>query len=290
VSQGSTPPDPPRWAREAAKVAEQLNGALGPAGFTIPKYGVGQAIAESLRHYEAVIKLELQKTTKQVRRMLVASAPDNWDLEFAGVDLFDLIAESGICLVWAPRAEVIQAMLDADQASPYVTLTAASGIVLDDLDAVLDRARGTEIFGHDDGCAFAAEAIASARDGHWNAAQSHTASGLGHVLQRVRGFPTLSAARKKFEKRNLDDATMQIIKVTLLEVCSAKALLNYAGDPPKTFNRHATQHGERQSFSQANALAGMLLLVGWLREFRWEEENHPHVPADHRDEDGTIGC
>jgi hypothetical protein len=246
-------------------------------------------MAESLRHYEAVIKPELQKTIDHVRRMLVASAPDNWNLEFAGIDLFDLIAESGICLVWAPRAEVIQAMLDDDQAGPYATLTAASGKVLDDLDVVLDRARGADICGHDDGCAFADEAITAARNGHWNAAQSHTASGLGHVLQQIHGFPSLSAARKAFEKRNLDDATMQIIKVTLLEVCSAKALLSYVGDPPKTFNRHATQHGERQSFSQANALAGMLLLVGWLREFRWVEENHPNVLADDGDEDGTAG-
>jgi hypothetical protein len=33
----------------------------------------------------------------------------------------------------------------------------------------------------------------------------------------------------------------------------------------------------------------MLLLVGWLREFRWVEENDPHVLPDDRDEDGTVG-
>jgi hypothetical protein len=36
--------------------------------------------------------------------------------------------------------------------------------VLDDLDAVLNRARGVDVPGHHDGCAFAAEAIAAARD------------------------------------------------------------------------------------------------------------------------------
>jgi hypothetical protein len=115
--------------------------------------------------------------------------------------------------------------------------------VLDDLDAVLNRARGVDVPGHDDGCAFAAEAIAAARDDHWSAAQSHTASGLGHVLQHVHGFPTLSAARKEFEKRNLDDATMQIIKVTLLEVCSAKALLNFLPGRPQDIQpaRHPTR-------------------------------------------------
>jgi hypothetical protein len=33
----------------------------------------------------------------------------------------------------------------------------------------------------------------------------------------------------------------------------------------------------------------MLVLVGWLREFRWVEGNHAHVLADDRDEDGTVG-
>jgi hypothetical protein len=59
----------------------------------------------------------------------------------------------------------------------------------------------------------------------------------------VHGFPTLSAARKEFEKRNLDDATMQIIKVTLLEVCSAKALLNFLPGRPQDIQpaRHPTR-------------------------------------------------
>jgi hypothetical protein len=91
----------------------------------------------------------------------------------------------GLCLVWAPRAEIVNAILEAGQAGPYATLTASSSIVLDDLDAVLNRARGVDVPGHDGGCAFAAEAIAAARDDHWSAAQSHTASGLGHVLQRT---------------------------------------------------------------------------------------------------------
>jgi hypothetical protein len=53
----------------------------------------------------------------------------------------------------------------------------------------------------------------------------------------------LSAARKEFEKRNLDDATMQIIKVTLLEVCSAKALLNFLPGRPQDIQpaRHPTR-------------------------------------------------
>jgi len=35
--------------------------------------------------------------------------------------------------------------------------------------------------------------------------------------------------------------------------------------------------------------APLLLLVGWLREFKWEEENHAPVQADDPDQDGTTG-
>jgi hypothetical protein len=41
--------------------------------------------------------------------------------------------------------------------------------------------------------------------------------------------------------------------------------------------------GERKFFSKANALAGLLLLVGWLREFRWLNENHRQVFAHRGD-------
>jgi hypothetical protein len=33
----------------------------------------------------------------------------------------------------------------------------------------------------------------------------------------------------------------------------------------------------------------MLLLVGWLRECKWEEESHSPVQADDPDQDGTTG-
>jgi len=62
-----------------------------------------------------------------------------------------------------------------------------------------------------------------------------------------------------------------------LEVAAAKALTNFESFLPDGFNRHASQYGARRFLSQSNALSGLLLLVGWLREFKWVSDNQPEV-------------
>jgi hypothetical protein len=133
------------------------------------------------------------------------------------------------------------------------------------------RAVGTvELAGFKAASAFAEEAIAAAHDGHMTAAQSLAACGLEPAAKLSFGMPTLSQVRKQFERRNVDEVRATLMKITLLQMCTARALAQYDENSlPEGFNRHATNHGERACFSDANALAGMLLLVGWLREFRW---------------------
>ena len=110
------------------------------------------------------------------------------------------------------------------------------------------------------------------------AAQSLAACGLEPAAKLSFGMPTLSQVRKQFERRNVDEVRATLMKITLLQMCTARALAQYDENSlPEGFNRHATNHGERACFSDANALAGMLLLVGWLREFRWFADHHPQM-------------
>jgi hypothetical protein len=91
------------------------------------------------------------------------------------------------------------------------------------------------------------------------------------------GYPLLrglGAACREFSERDIDDATMKVLKVALLEKCTATALTDIPNAQPEVFNRHGTQHGDRRFFSQPSALGGLLLLVGWVREFAWLDENH----------------
>jgi hypothetical protein len=182
-------------------------------------------------------------------------------------------------LIWAPRPEVIREVLAAKESARLSTLAGSTDAVLDDLDAVLAQAQNLDldIAGHPDACAFAAEGIAAARDGHFNAAQSLAACGLGPILHETWGFRLLGEAFKEFRAQSVDDVGMQLMKLTLLQSCTATALIDTEDANPNGFNRHATQHGNREFFSRANALAGVLLLVGWLREFKWLADNHPRL-------------
>jgi hypothetical protein len=185
----------------------------------------------------------------------------------------DLVQESGIPVIWVPRAEVIEGLLAADSGDRYAALVSSSADVVEDLEAALSMARGADVQGHAEAIEFADEAVAAARDGHWWAAQALAASGLGQVIHRVLEYRVFRDAYKQFSERDIEEADMTVLKAALLEVCTAKALTDTGKAQPGVFNRHGTQHGERRFFSQSSALGGLLLLVGWVREFAWLSEN-----------------
>ena len=259
-------------------------GAIVNAAAAIEGRGFAPEFQKALRQVEATARSVEWSEQEWLRRY----SPDNWDdLDASALDVIDLVQESGIPVVWVPRAEIVDALIAFDQDDRYSVLARSSDDVLDDLDVMLDRARGADVRGHADACAFADEAIAAARDGHWNAAQALAASGLGQVLHGMFGYPLfggLGAARKKFSTRDVEEATMRILKVGLLELCTVNALTDINKAQPEPFNRHGTQHGERRFFSKASALTGLLLIVGWIREFTWIAETHPEVLGDDEDD------
>jgi hypothetical protein len=279
MTSGLQPPDLPDWAKEFAKATQSITDAVQRA-IRANHQPARTAAEAAARHYASTVKLDLQSTISQIHAFWLRSAPDNWHgLGDEAVALADLVEDSGICLVWVPREMVIRRLLAVDIRARPAELALLSEEVLDDLDAVLADAQTVklDLRGHADACAFADEGIAAARAGHWSAAQAVAACGLGQVLHATYGFATLGQAFKKFNAREVDEATLEILKLALLEVSTARALQNYGDVQPDAFNRHATQHGERRFFSKANALGGLLLLVGWLREFKWLEANHPQV-------------
>jgi len=207
--------------------------------------------------------------------------PENWqDIDSSLLDVIEMIKQSGICLVWAPRGELVLQLISAGSNTEREAVLAAVGdTVITDLGAAMATVGTVKLAGFEEASGFARDAIAAARDGHMAAAQSLAACGLEPAVRLSFGMSDLAAIRRDFETRNVDEVTGMLMKVTLLQMCTAKALTQFhRGDAlPDGFNRHATQHGVRDCFSDANALAGMLLLVGWLREFRWFADHHPQM-------------
>jgi hypothetical protein len=179
-----------------------------------------------------------------------------------------------MCLVWAPRGEIVDRLVTAgDTTMMEAILVSERDSVLTDLYNELERAGQVELAGFSAAAAFAREAIAAARDGHMTAAQSLAACGLEPAVRLSFGLPHLGGVRTRFESSDVHAVRAELRKVTLLQMCTAKGLAMV----PQGFNRHATQRGDRDAFSDANALAGLLLLSGWLREFRWFADHHPEA-------------
>lgn len=197
--------------------------AIANAARAVEQYQVmAPALERALKSIQTN-ELVIERVQELIRRY----SPDNWhDLESSELDVVDLVQQSGIPVVWVPRAEVIEAPRAADSGARYAALMSSSADVLEDLEAALSRARGVDVRGHAEAIEFADQAVAAARDGHWWAAQALAASGLGQVLHRMLEYRVFRDAYKKFSERDIEEADMTVLKAALLEVCTAKALTN----------------------------------------------------------------
>lgn len=267
------------WSREYARsLAPQISSA-----------NLEALIASTVRMHQDSWRLNVEAMEESFRRRL----PDNWHaMESDPLNVIDVITDTGLCLVWAPRAEVVDAIVAEPETSSRVSLLALQReAVLADLEATLNAAGEVDLPGHADASLFAREALTEGYEGHFPAAQALAACGIGQILHETWGWEILGRAFKTFKDKHREAKTVQMVfmKVTLLQACTARALSNYNEvSPDEGFNRHATQHGERAFFSASNALAAMLLLVGWLRELKWLVE-HPDVIVRNRQAAGAAG-
>lgn len=276
---GEIPPWVAAAIRQAAQISEAIDSDAGRR-----QRRVAQQIAEAARRHATLIKPGLE-SAMAAHRAWRQGLPSNWH----GLDpdeltaTLKLVEDSGLCVVWAPREEIVRQILGQEGTQEQLLLLAArKDDILDDLTAVLKEAAGAGIVsGHGDACEFAGDGIDAARAGLFRPAQAAAAAGLGLVLHASLGFPQLRGlgeAFKRFNERDLDETVLRLLKLSLIELCTAKALLNTKKAVPG-FNRHGTQHGDPAFFSPANTLCGLLLLVAWLRELKWFAEHHPEVFA-----------
>jgi hypothetical protein len=236
-----------------------------------------QTVAAALERERQAWRQGLAQMQTEYRRNL----PENWqDIEPSLLDVIEAVKQTGICLVWVPRAALVMRFVQTEsRGAREALLVSQRDAVLNDLETMVEEAGTVDLAGFDAASAFARDAITTARNGHMTAAQSLAACGLEPAARVSFGIRSLNQMREVFGARDTRSVPGMLAKVTLLQLCTAKALAPYgeALPSPEGFNRHATQHGRRECFSDANALAALLLLVGWLREFRWFADHHPEA-------------
>lgn len=214
-----------------------------------------------------------------IREQVRGALPANWQ-QFDS-DAFEIVmalVENGvISVVWAPRGEIVSALAQAEgQPARERILADSRREVLDDVAEILEASTTSLMPEQDEARDQALEALAAARTGFDRAAQSLFASALGHILEGSLGFERPGKAFKAFSGRDLDEAVLSEIRVVGLQLATANSLID-TDQHPDGFNRHGTQHGQPEWFSETSMLAAALLVAGWVRKLSWLAENRPEV-------------
>lgn len=210
----------------------------------------------------------------------LAALPDNWrDRETVRSvhDVIDLMQETGLCLVWCPRAEVLKGLLEAESAARTGVLLASRELVAEDLrlslqtidDPVLDEYVG---------CAM--DALNAFADGHPRAAQALAATCLTALMAGVSGVKKFKHARSKFDKDPMEAGISTFRNWCVQKMLHRSINSFYADrDPvPAEFNRMASAHlVSLVQFNDVNCLAALLLVNAYLRELALVPEDREEV-------------
>ena len=212
--------------------------------------------------------------------------PPNWNDAVDLEQTLDVILKDGIPLVWVPRAEVIVAVLAADdRAARVAVLVDALLDVADDCDAVLAEVDHATLSGQ---VPLARRGVTALREGHHEAAQA-----LAVVVTETAVARALGRDYKKVKEQVLFDPDLVAFTRLRLRAALAPIAAFYttwwpsSGDPrPKALSRHVSVHqADEEHYTVANALIAVMLAASVLRALQELQEiadaadDEPSEPA-----------
>lgn len=201
-----------------------------------------------------------------------ATLPENWrGLESPATDVpkvVELMQETGWCVAWCPRSEILQELLDLkhDPIARTKALLDRQDLVVKDLRESLAHIEGDTLESYR---TYASKALDAFEAGHPECAQALAASCLSAIINSVYGL-SFSAARTTFEHDPMD-AELLSFRSWCVEAMLSRSLKTFypeKGDAvPGEFSRHASAHTVSPAqYTEVNCLASLLLLNAILRE------------------------
>jgi hypothetical protein len=200
--------------------------------------------------------------------------PINWgELDRAEIDaVVELMLAEGLSLAYAPRVEIIRALLAApDHDARCHILESRSTEIIEDIEPALEgvyREDLKPIVGA------AREAISTYEDGHPAPAQAYAASAVGEILHGPLGWESWGEVKRAFaDKDPLVDVGFTLFPLYAVGRAWHRTLARFkdAGDG---FNRNLTLHRIGFPYSEANLLSVLLLLAGLLRGLQPALDRH----------------
>lgn len=211
----------------------------------------------------------LTRFQDQARRWLEESQrllPANWR-ELSTEELrqvVDLMTSEGLGLAWAPREEILIALLEADDRDARVKiLEARSDEIVEDVEQALGEVAAPELT---ELVVAGNEAIATFRDGHPGPAQTYATSAIRHAIHDLLGFKRLARVRKRFSKDPFNEVGMQLFPLHAVGRAIARVHADF-DNAGEGFNSNLTQHHVGSAHSEAKLLQALLLLASVAKEF-----------------------
>jgi hypothetical protein len=234
-----------------------------------------------IRYVAGTVPREGEEPVGVLERVAHRMLPPNWyELRTAQISrVKQLMAETGLCLAWVPRPEIVAELLVAENKNERdrVLLERAPEI-LDDLDCALELVDQSQLQAVRTGAERAVDAF---RSGHESAAQALCVPLLSQLIEGH--FQSFRQARKRLGAA--EDPDPRAARSALVEsVLAASICISYDLPPDGGFNRHTSAHRfDLEQFTPAHAIAAMMLTVGVLRElndaYREAERDLPYYPT-----------
>lgn len=197
--------------------------------------------------------------------------PSNWRDEESVKDvteIMDLMKDTGWCLVWCPRNEIIQDLLNSRTAASGRTrrFLAHQAPILEDISESLALVESADLKPSRNALM---RAVRATEDGHNAAGQALAASCLSGLVGIVLQL-NFKAAKSQLAGDPYQESIFRFraqMVFNMVADCFAAYWPNQ-GDPiPTRFNRHASAHtASPRQFTKANALGSLLLVNAFIRE------------------------
>jgi len=216
--------------------------------------GLDPRLLESMREQAARWK-------ERFRRALAR----NWqELSEEEIDrVAELMAEEGLCLAWAPRAEIVRELLGAEgqEVRAQILVMRREQIVADVASVLADIERD-DLLPSVEACG---KAIATYRDGHIESAQAYASVILTDLVHNFWGAANFGPVKERFV--DVDPQQVGMSEFTYVSVGRAwiKAHVKFE-EAGEGFNRNLAAHKLGPHFNEANLLAALLLIAGLLPE------------------------
>jgi hypothetical protein len=179
-----------------------------------------------------------------------------------------LMVETGLCLVWVPNAEVIEALVQApNKAARDQELVHNADSILEDIEGAGEEVLSPHLADLKAGLAQGVDAF---RLGLSMPAQAMSAAIVTTILEGHYGFERFGQARRAFGEEHPDEVGLWSSRRASIHWGLRTAILNKQQRPTDGgFSRHSTAHdvGGGQ-YSQSKALEALLLAAGSLRELQ----------------------